>query len=812
MAIVDNQRKGYVEVLSEGFEKLGGWSYDNRWIVFALSVLLVALSTYYALGVRFDNSFEAFFDKNDPTYRAFLQYREDFGSDEVSIIVYKAQGYEHGPWNLDVMGRIKGLTKIIEEEVPFVKQVTSLANVEFIEGGPGGIVVRGLLEAFPETQEDLLRIRDKFLQKPIYKGLFVGTDPDYAAILVEMEKSSIDSLEEIQYDPAEGNALDNLFPQITSSKINEVLGRPEYEGIEFFHSGDVPLNAWYNTIIQNETIYLGAVSLVVIGVILALFFRRAIGVVGPLSVVSVAFCVTVGFLGFLGWDFDLMFPILPTMLMVVGVADAVHLITEFNIYQRRLGDRKKALMRAIYLVGVPCLFTTLTTATGFASLSISPIKSLKHFAIYTAFGVCISFLFTMTILVFALTLGRSEKKQTIKASSPGTVTKDNSLLNRFLRRIADFNIHRYKSVLACSVLVYVFFIFGLAQLKVDSNWLSEFSEELKIRQDTEVIDRVMGGTAEFCYIFNALRAEGILDLEVLKRMEALQVRAEQETDIVMKTSSIVDLIKDINQSFHDGDPKYYTIPDNRDLIAQYLLVYEMSGGDEIYSFISSDHKRANLSIRSKLVAATEYTRLVDTLDAYLAGLPKIAATADKNGIGALWMKLIDYIVESQIKGFLLAFLVISVMMCILFKSVRIGLLAMIPNLAPVFVALGLMGWLHVTLDYTKLLIGCVAIGIAVDDTIHLITRFRHEFFRKGNYEEALKVTMTDVGRALFITSVVLVSGFLVLLTSTMDSTMLFGMLLAVAVSVALIADFFLMPALVLLFHPFGPEEKVSLKT
>jgi len=175
------------------------------------------------------------------------------------------------------------------------------------------------------------------------------------------------------------------------------------------------------------------------------------------------------------------------------------------------------------------------------------------------------------------------------------------------------------------------------------------------------------------------------------------------------------------------------------------------------------------------------------------------------GIGALWLKLLDYIVTSQIEGFVLAFSIIAVLMCLLFRSFSTGIISMMPNLSPILLTLGVMGWLAIDLDYSKAAIAAVALGIAVDDTIHLVSRCRHEFYRCGNYAEALGAAFADVGRALLITSIALVLGFLVLLGSILQSQATQGVLLATTIVTALVADFLLMPALVLTFHPFGPE-------
>jgi len=277
--------------------------------------------------------------------------------------------------------------------------------------------------------------------------------------------------------------------------------------------------------------------------------------------------------------------------------------------------------------------------------------------------------------------------------------------------------------------------------------------------------------------------------------------------VVKKTYSIVDILKDINRSFHEGDPSYQALPETRELVAQYLLLYEMSGGEETEEYVSSDYSRANLELRCKWTESSRLARMAEELDGYLERHPLQRATTSATGMGSLWLELMHYITQSQIRGFGLAFVAIAAMMCLLFRSFETGILSMVPKLLPVMLILGVMGWLEIPLDYVKLLIAPVAIGISVDDTIHHVTRFRLEFQRCGEYREALRLSMTDVGRALFITSAALVLGFLTFLFSVMDSQTTFGALLASTIVVALLADFFLMPALMMTFRAFGPERR-----
>jgi predicted RND superfamily exporter protein len=355
-------------------------------------------------------------------------------------------------------------------------------------------------------------------------------------------------------------------------------------------------------------------------------------------------------------------------------------------------------------------------------------------------------------------------------------------------------------------LIFIVSAWGVTKLTVDSNFLLEFSEEIPVRRTTQFVDDNMSGNYSIVYVFDSGEPDGIKNPAVLREIERVQKEAEKHP-LVNKTYSVVDMMKDINQSFHNGDPAYYRIPESRDLIAQYLLVYEMSGGEELRDYVTMDYARTSLELRCKMKETSLLKGIVEDIDAHLSEQPLEASTTSVTGIGALWLKFVEYITVSQIQGSLIALTVVSLMMIFVFRSVKIGLISMLPNISPVVLVIGFMGWAGVYLDYYRLLIAPVAIGIAVDDTIHLMIRYHHEFRKSRDYQKALYDSMTGVGRALFTTSAILVIGFMVNIVSVMDGQKSFGILLSAVIAVALVADFLLMPALILWLKPFGPEAK-----
>lgn len=799
-----NTPKNPVERISHAFAGIAVFSLKYRWWVFFICCGMLAFSMMQASKVRMDNGFEAFFDASDRTYSAYNRYRDDFGSDELTYLLYKAPSEsDYGVLDKALVAKIHTLGELIRDQVPFVKKVRTITNSEITTGDEEGLTIIKLEEEFPLTQEQLTQYGELMKNKPLFVNNLISKDLQFGAIAVEMSRSSTDSVEKIRLDPNGGDSLDNLYPQVSNTAIKEILAREEFADIEFYLSGDVALNSVYNEIVYSEMETLGAITFLVIGIILAFFFRGSlVGIVGPLTVVFLALMMTVGFIALMGWNIDMMFGMAPTLLTAIGVAHAVHIISEFNLYLKRYGDKKRALKETLYLVGTPCLLTSITTAVGFLALGISPIKTIAHMAIYISLGVVFAFFLSITLLSFFLSFSK-EPKPDQKPVEP--LQQKPSIFAGFLQSIGHWVIAHDKAVVFVSLGIFILAGAGIGRITVDSNFLKDFSEEVQVRKDTEFSDKTMGGTGSLVYLFDSGETDGIKNPEVLKRIEQIQAFADTQTDMVKKSTSIVDLIKDLNQSFHENNPEYYRIPDSQELVAQYLLVYEFSGGEELKNYVSDDYSRASLELRTPLSHASEVTELTNTIDEFTKQNPSDVTKAEMTGISSLWIRLVQYISDSQIKGLSLALLIIAIMMCLIFRSIKVGLISMVPNVAPIVLTLGFMGWMDIALDYSKLLIATVAIGIAVDDTIHMMIRFHHEFQRRGHYQQAFLHTMNDVGRALVITSITLILGFLVFTLSIMDNQFWFGVLLSSTIFIALIADFLLMPALILIFKPFGKE-------
>ena len=797
----DPQRDG-LDRLANRFGNLAEFAYDHRWPVLILTMALFAGAVYFASMARVDTSIAAFFDANDPSYANYDRYRDDFGSDEIAYILYRVPEATHGPFDIQAMRKIARLTRTLASEVPFVSRVTSLANAELMSSDGDLIQIDSLLSDFPRSQQKLLQIRDQVLNNPLYLGDLINAQADHATIVIKMTRTANDAIEELRLDPDAGDDLSNLYPHVSNNQINAILSRPEYAGIEFYHSGDVAFNSEYTEMALAEPPRMVAITFAIIMLLGALLLRAGFTVlIGPLLVVSISIILTVAAIVALGWHLDVMFGLTPTLLTAIGVAQAVHVISGFQQARGQGLRRRAALRQTMVLVGNPCLLAALTTAVGFSAMVVARLPGVTHFAVYGALGVMLTFLLSITLLLCLLSFGKDEAIATPIVTAKDAGKLDPTWLDGMLAWVAAVVIRYPKRIVAIGAATLVLAIAGAVQLKIDFNFLTELKPHVPWRVNTEYVEAHMGGTLSIAQVFTT-GEDGIKDPAVLKHIEALQAFAEKDP-LVKQTRSVVDTLKQLNQAFHGDDTAWYKLPNDRDLIAQYLLLYELSGGEQLQHYVTPDFSRAALQLRVEMTSASNIRRLLDSLSSFEQEHGSPAVKMETTGVGLLWVKAADYIASSQLSGYSIAFTMIALLMCIIFRSIKVGLLSMVPNLTPVLLVLGYMGWQGMPLDYYRLLLATIAIGIAVDDTVHLVVRMRSEYASCADYSLALRRSLAGVGPALVCTSIILVTCFLVLLGSEAQVIASFGVSLAAITLAALIADLFLMPALLIVFKPFS---------
>lgn len=796
--------RGLQGMLDGVFARIAVWCASHPLAVVGLTVLAVTAGLYGATLARQDNSLDAYFMEDDSAYKFYKDYIEEFSSDEVTYLLYDAPGTEHGPFDLDVMRKIATLTETLEREVPFTRKVTSLANVEFIEARGDDVEIHGLMSDAPASQEELLRLRGVALSKPLYVNSIVSADGKHAAVVIEMTRNSTDKIEQLRHDPKGGDGLENLYPQVPDRKVREILKRPEYAGIRFWISGDVPMNAAYNDLLGADIGSVTLITFLLVGLTSMVFLGvRPMGLFAPLLVVLLSLILTLGMMGFAGLKINLFFLMVPTLICAMGVAQCVHMLLTWQKERNEggSGDARSeaiaAVRRTVIRIGVPCLLVAVTDAIGFLGMAVSELRALSEMAWYSAFGVMMTFVLALT-LMFAIS---AYTQRPVGIARP---TRAVVWLRARMVELAEVNIrHRHKLLAVFAVLLLIA-LAGMAKLRIDFNFLEEFKPDIEWRVHTEHINNTMGGILSVVYVFDTKNPDGIKDVELLRKVEGLQAMAEQQP-VAQDSVSVVDILKELNQAFNGGDPSFYTLPADRETLAQLLLVYELSGGKEMNDVLNLDRSKTALQVRLKMVAASEVRTFVEAMDAYLKANPMPGVNVEVSGVGLLWVRMAQYISDTQVQSYVITFGTIALFMILAFGSVRLGLLAMALNLFPIVLTMGLMGWLGWHLDYFRLLLATIAIGIAVDDTMHFVSCFKREFDHCGRYEEALRRAMPEIGPAMIAMTAILLVAFTSYHASSLAIVASFGTLLAFCIGMAVVADLLLMPALLMWLKPLGPE-------
>ncbi len=777
-------KNNFIQNFNLFFEKFAEWVLDHRIIVLILCVILCITSAALIPRVRFDFHSMILCPDDDPATEYYKNFEEEYGNEEILYIVYEAR---QGVLDKNILRKTE---KLVEElkNIIHVKKVHSITNLEYMRGSDdGSLVISSIMEKLPANSDESQQLKHRLLSNPLYVNTYLSRDAKYAAIMCELEEKP----------------EDDLFYQIAiRTKLDEVLSKPDYEEFNFYPVGNTLVTATFYELNDENSMRFSSISFVLILLLLVFIFRHIKGVISPFIVIQFALLLLLGYMAINDFPITVMFAMIPGTIMAVGIADAVHIISEYQMFLREGHSNRVSILKAVKMVGFPCLFTSITTAIGFYSLSTSPISPVREMGSSLAFGTLAAFAVSITFLLVVLSFaGKNTEKKFHKLE-----TKSNSgYMTDTLIRLAGFNIKHYRGILLFSVIATIVLIYGVTKMEVNSSALMQLGDKIQIYKDSKFIDEVMGGSGNFEILLESKEAEGIKTAKFMRTLEKIQKYVNSHDPLVKKTFSIVDVLKEVNRAIHNNNKKFYIIPAKDEDIAQALLLYEFSGGGELERFVSTDLSSARLTIFVRSDDSKVYHKFQEDLTEYIESLQLTDYSYAVTGGSYMIVRVFLSITKIMTESLSIAIILISLMMIIVFRSFKIGILSMIPNIFPVLFALGFMGLSGIWLSHATSVIGCIVIGLAVDDTIHFISRYRMEFDRLGNYEKALIATMSSVGRPLLITTVTLFIGFGVFMTSRMANFYYAGLITILCFLVALMADFFIASALILAFKPFGKE-------
>jgi predicted RND superfamily exporter protein len=782
--------------VQQSFERWGRFAARNPKAVIGLMGLLTLGLASQLSALRVDGSDEAFLSETDPVRRSYDAFRAQFGRDGMIAIAIEPPEV----FDLRFLERLDAFHRDIEGEVPHVSDVTSLVNARYTHGRGDELIVQDLLEEWPRNEAQLAALRERVLSNPLYRNYLISSDGRLTAIMIELDtysRGNGETGELAGFDDSDATAGSDdgrppflTGPEITASAeaLQRVIARYQAPDFELHVAGGPMAEATLMSAIQRDIAVFVAAGILVMSLLLYVLFRRLSGVALPLLVVFLALLCTLGTIALADVAITLPVQVLPSFLLAVGVCASVHILSLFFGMHRSGTRREEAIAFALGHSGLPVVMTSLTTAAGLASFATSELTPVMHFGIFGPVGVLFALLFTLVLLPALLAV-------TPLREDPRAGRASNRAVGRVLSFCGATAAGRPRAVLVATVAVLLLALAGALRLEFSHQSYIWLPESNPTRRGIEFFDREFQGSATLEVLLDAGVENGFQDPGLLSRLEELRIYSdslERGAIRVGKTVSVADVLKEI--------------PQDRRLVAQEFLLFENAGSDDLEDLVDSRFQLASFMLRVPNEDAIELTPFIDEVEAHFREVLGEGVEVTMTGGMAVSCRTFAAVIPSMTKSYAVAFLAITPLMILLLRSLRRGLVSMIPNLVPVIVTLGLMGWIGFPLDISTMMIGAILLGVAVDDTIH----FMHVFYRyydvTGDPAGAIGQTLQTTGRAMLFTSIVLSAGFFVQMLATVDNVTHTGALAGFAIIVAFLADVLLAPALLVTMEPPNPRE------
>ena len=534
---------------------------------------------------------------------------------------------------------------------------------------------------------------------------------------------------------------------------------------------------------------------IMIIILFTVVFRSWLALLVPMSIIIMVVIWTIGLMVMLNIDFNIMTYIIPTLLFIIGIGDSVHFLVKYFGTLSELKDKKKALFQTIEKIGTAIFLTSITTSIGFASLIRSNIDIVRQFGIMTAAGVMFAFILTVTYLPAMIMLFKQTPITKLKSYTLGFRI---NILKGFIKIVRSYP----KPIIIFTFFFAIFSMIGASKINSHNSLMDDLKPGTKLYDDIMIAEERMGAILPLEIIVSlnndhSIEITDIRDPVFLEHLDKLQKHISSINDIG-KMISMVDHIKEFNRAMNNGNNTFYSIPNSRSAITQTILIY----GEKFNALTNFDYSKARITGRVKDIDSKRASEIKTDIYDYVENNMPHYMKVEITGTTFLALATNDYLVSDLTTSFVAAFILITLVMIILFKSVPITLISVIPNTIPMLAMAAIMGYFDIILRPPTAMTFAVAFGIAVDDTIHYLTRYRMELpALKWDYRLANDRTIMTTGLALITTTGILVTGFLILVFSSFTPTADFGLLAALTILIALVCDLTFLPALLGLVKP-----------
>ncbi len=780
-----------IEKINGWFALRGEWIVKRRWWVLAAFVVLFAVGFYGLQFMNINDSWDSYFLEDDPMLIKTEEFKAVFGNDNYAAVLTECDN----TFTKENLELIRELSNEILDSLSYADKITSLTDIEFMIGNEEGMSIEQIVpEEIPSDAEGLAAIRRMAYMKPHIANRLVSKDGRLTWVLLKLRPFPEDSV----WNTGKGAASPE---KITGMELDRIVQKAKYAPLNPRGAGLPYLTEQKMQWIGKEMPRVMGLAILLAIIVLAFATRSLRGVVVPVVTALASIIVTYGMLGYMRFSIDSGMMMIPMLLaFAVAIAYNIHVHSYFRRQFMLHGNRRRAVVETVGEMGWPVLFSALTTFAALLSFLAIPVVPLHFVGIATSTSVMLTFLIAVTVMPAVLSFGKDGKP------CPKVQAAGGGWLDRRLEAFGQCVLRREKIILSVFVLLTAFLIYQMTKIETSFDVERTMGRNVPyVKKILEVTESELGSIYSYDMMIDMPEDGMAKSPQALMALDSLQ-RTADRYPLTKRTTSILNILKDLNQTLNNGEPAYYTVPDNEEEIAQQMLLYENAGGSEAESWIDYDYRRLRLMVELDKYNSTEAERELNEITA-LAG--RLFPGAQITPVGSMpqFTTMMQYVVRGQITSFGISLLIIGLLMMFVFGSVRIGLIGLIPNVMPAVVVGGLMGWMGYPLDMMTATIMPMILGLAVDDTIHFINHGHLEFDRQRNYKGAILRTFRVVGTPILLTSLVIGANFAVYTTSKSLSFIHMGILSVAGIFTAFLADVCITPLLFRRFKMFGKEEE-----
>ena len=784
-----------VSRVNKVFARLGRFQIKFRWLILLVTILVTFIACLGLPQLQMTASEEEWFDDWDKVKIDQAHFNDVFGSDDGYMVMVRANDV----FTPEVLSAIDRLSKRLENEVPYADRVVSLThNLSIpIANDEGFEVIDPFESGIPTDSAQLAAKKSLIMSRESLVNNIVSDDAKETWVILSLKS----------YEGGVDFGKDSIAPFARNVILSDEFKSDKFEMLP---TGMSYTEMEENEVISRECAIRIGIGFAVMLACLILFIRSLRGVIVPAIATVGGIASVLGVNAWLGIIGDESMVALPVLLgMALSVGYSIHYINSFRMHFRRTGNRRESVINAVEETGWPILFTVITTVASLISFLFAGIRPIRWIGGISAGIVFMVYLYVIILIPILMSFGKNTKPDPTQVKTAGA-TKADILFEFFGRKVC-----RHSGIIAAiSAVIMLLQIPGVMNIDVNMDYTKTMGE--KIPFVTRLMDMLSGKLGSL-YDFNVMvefnDGDALKDPANMKRIEALEQKLGtlQLTKISgdkPRVQSVTRLVKEMNRTLNSDSTEYYKIPDAQDMLTQLLFLYEISDADALFERMDEDYKTTFIHIE---LSGYDAKKIVEDLDSAKSYAAQIFPDAKTSIVGEVvnYAEMNGKLVNGLLRSFGGSFVIIAIMMILAFGSIKAGLIGMIPNVAPVLLIGGVMGYSGMPLDMITMIVMPMILGIAVDDTIHMNNHIKYGYERTGSYKKALLLSYREIGKTMGMTTFILCAMFFVFIFSPMGALHNVGLLSIIGLAAALVADYTLTTALVYVTKPYGKEKRIK---